>query len=447
MDSIRSTRVRARHRRALVPVILLLCGVAAQDGRAAPPDSLTLQQVWSEVAAANPDLAARTAVERAAASRIGPAGAWDDPMLMLGAMNVPTNLRFDMDPMTMKSIGLTQTLPLNGARGLSRRAARIALREEQAATGGVRAEQFAMAYGAFADLAFARQLQAVVAEQAVTLQRIADAAQSRLSTNAGSLEDVLRARADLARLIDDRAALAREETAARSALNALLGRPVDTPVGAVGEVPAPQLPPSPESWTTRLDETVPALRVLTARAASYDARRAASRRSIIPDLSLSATYGRRGTLMDGTAQDNMWTFEASAALPIFSAPRQRQVAKEMQALADQAAAERVATRLRAQRDLVSVYAEAQRAHDTATAYARDILPLDRQAVDTALAGFVSGRDDYLRVQGATLALYRDTISSLRARQSYTAAFAQALRWIDDPTILGLPAAPAERTAR
>ena len=455
MDHTRRERIRAPHWPACMPVFVFLLGMSVSAGQAADTRAtgesvatvLTLPQVWSELSRANPELAVRAASERAAASRIGPAGAWDNPMLMLGAMNVPTNLRFDMEPMTMMSVGLTQNFPVNGARGLQRRAARSALREEEATTGGVRAEQLALAYGAFADLAFARDLQRVVAEQRVTLQRVADAAQSRISTGSGGVEDVLRARADLARLIEDRSALAREETMARASLNAILGRPIDTAIGDLAEVPEPDLPESAAAWTTRLDESVPALRALTARTAAFEARRAASRRAIIPDLSLSLAYGKRRTLADGTPQDNMWTLQASAALPIFAASKERPVAAEMGALADQATGERVATRLRVERDLVSLHAEARRARETATTYAHDILPLDRQAVEVILAGFVSGRDDYLRVQGATIALYRDTITSLRARQAYTAALAQALRWTDDPTILGLPAAPAERSGR
>ena len=59
------------------------------------PDSVLLDDVVRQVVAQNDRLAAMRYMAEAAQYRSGPAGAWDDPMLMLGVANLPTSLKFD----------------------------------------------------------------------------------------------------------------------------------------------------------------------------------------------------------------------------------------------------------------------------------------------------------------------------------------------------------------
>jgi hypothetical protein len=71
-------------------------------------DTLHIDQVIQDVVRHNDRAAAMRHMEEAAASRVGPAGAWDDPMLMLGVANLPTSFDFSEDMMTMKMVGLRQ---------------------------------------------------------------------------------------------------------------------------------------------------------------------------------------------------------------------------------------------------------------------------------------------------------------------------------------------------
>ncbi|MCX6833822.1 MAG: TolC family protein, partial [candidate division Zixibacteria bacterium] len=87
-------------------------------------DSLRLDQVIQDVIRHNNRVAAAQYMEEAAKAKVGPAGAWDDPMLMLGVANLPTSFDFSMDPMTMKMIGLSQNIPYAGQKGLQAKAAK-----------------------------------------------------------------------------------------------------------------------------------------------------------------------------------------------------------------------------------------------------------------------------------------------------------------------------------
>jgi len=68
------------------------------------------------------------------------------PEVEAGVVNVPTTGRFDQDMMTMKMLGVSQRVPLFGANGLARRAAREAAAAEGAAAAMSHYELFGAAW-------------------------------------------------------------------------------------------------------------------------------------------------------------------------------------------------------------------------------------------------------------------------------------------------------------
>ena len=77
---------------------------------AAPP--LRLPALLEDARQRNPELQAAEAQAQAAASSVSPAGALDDPMLMVQYWNGPVD--FSVVPIMIQ---LTQTFPLGGKRG------------------------------------------------------------------------------------------------------------------------------------------------------------------------------------------------------------------------------------------------------------------------------------------------------------------------------------------
>jgi len=86
---------------------------------------LRQEDVISSVIKNNDRAAAARYMAIAASRKVGPAGAWDDPMLMIGVTNLPTTWSFTEDMMTMKMVGLSQTIPYAGQKDLAAAAARM----------------------------------------------------------------------------------------------------------------------------------------------------------------------------------------------------------------------------------------------------------------------------------------------------------------------------------
>src|SRR2546421_10157826 len=93
-------------------VVLLSLALAA-------PAPLRLPDLLREAREKNPDLKAAAARVRAAQSAISPAGALDDPMLMVQLWNSPVD--FSTVPVMVQ---LSQNIPLGGKRGARTDAAR-----------------------------------------------------------------------------------------------------------------------------------------------------------------------------------------------------------------------------------------------------------------------------------------------------------------------------------
>ena len=101
-------------------------------------ETITLSDLLGEARAKNPALSAMRYRYQAGRQQVLQAGALPDPMLEFGIQNLPVNsLSFNKDEMTSKMIGLSQTFPFFGKRGLKREAAAF---EAQALEGDYREE-------------------------------------------------------------------------------------------------------------------------------------------------------------------------------------------------------------------------------------------------------------------------------------------------------------------
>lgn len=108
---------------AVVVALALSAHPLRAQGREGSDPHATLDTLVTRAVAASPRLRAARARVEAAQARVGPAGTRPDPMLMAGVQNFPvTGPGFD-DEMTMKMVGVSQTLVLGGKLGLARSAA------------------------------------------------------------------------------------------------------------------------------------------------------------------------------------------------------------------------------------------------------------------------------------------------------------------------------------
>jgi outer membrane protein TolC len=396
--------------------------------RAPAQDAATdLEALLERARAASPRILAADEAVAAARARAEAAGALPDPRLAVGLTNalVSDPLSSD-DMMTMRMVQLGTTIPYPGKLALDREAARWRLAAAEAEREAILREVVADVRRAYYELAFLDRAIEVVRENRSLLGDLAEVTAARYRVGTGPQQDVLKADVETTRLGDELLGLARERESTLARLNALLDRPVETPLPAP-KIPAAILvaavPAAGESVTftaAALDPAggsagpVPSRAALLEFARAGDPRLAAiasrveaeraeaelAGKAALPDFDVMVGYGQR------SGREDMVSVTASVPLPLFKGSKQ-------DPLAEAARAETRATedRLGAMTDeveaqVVTLHASLVRTRDQLALLRDGILPQARTSLESAIAGYPVDRIDFLTVIDNQVTLYR-----------------------------------------
>lgn len=436
-----------RPRSGVAALGVVLWGVLAMPRGAG---ALDLPQALEQAAAANPTLAARGAMVEAARRRVAPAGAWPAPMVEFGVTNVPTNRQFNMDPMTMKMVGVAQRVPVFGSNRLARRAAREGLARETADAEMARFEILGATWEAYADARHATELAAAAESHIPVMDRLVQSARARFESGQGRLEDLLRSQAERANTLRDVAMFQAEAREARARFDALRG--------VTPEIPGDTLAPLPvtaagtlDAWQAALGPGHPRLRAMTAEMNRYRFAARSARRMSWPDLELRASYGWREPLLQpahGTTieQDDMFSASVGLMLPIFAGARERSEGAEMDAMARATDAGRRGVELELRRQIVAAHAAAMASRRIVGLLADTVTAVQHRALEASWTSYRAGTTDLWRVFESTHALYAEELALIRARQEQARAEARLVSLTGRADLLGV-ALPPTRSER
>jgi outer membrane protein TolC len=387
----------------------------------------------------------------AARARVTPAGLRPDPMLMAGVQNFPVSEPGFGDFMTMKMVGVGQSIPYPGKLGLRRRAAALEVGAAQAAAGAAARQVEREVRGAYYELAFLDQALGIAGRNHRVLAEFVRVAEARYSAGqvgqpGGGLQDVLRARVEATRLAEQAVALSEQRRAALARLNAALDRPTDTPV-AEPRVPArvaraavadsagrvrfasaalgARAADSPLPSLAALQETAvresPELREHEAMIAAQAARAELARREHLPDVDVSLQYGQRRGLSD------MVTATVSVPLPVQKRSRQDLAAAEARSEFAALEAEHDARRNALRADVARLASETERQRAQLALYVKAILPQGRAALTAATTSYQVGRAEFLTVLDNQATLFNYETEYVRTLSDFATTLAELER--------------------
>jgi outer membrane protein TolC len=400
-----------------------------------PATAANLASVLEEVAARNPAVAASAARADAASSGARRSGAWEPTMFEFGVVNVPTSLRFDEDPMTMKTIGVRQRISPRssregraGAEAATAAAQDLRLARQEAL--GAAVESYVAAWSSGERVAAAERHLSL-------LGRAVDAARSRYAAGTGGMDDVLRMRSEEARTRASLAALRAEQRAGRLRLSILRGlapefegEPLEPPVLA-------PVPETATAWLEAVDETNPRLRAADAEVARYRFAAGAARAGNWPMLELMYEYGFREDLAMstgmGTSQDDMFSARVGLSVPLFG----RSEPAQMEAMARAAESEKLMANLELLEAVAMSHEEARAGTATARLLADTVLVAGRAALEAAWSAYAAGSVDLVRVLDVAHALFFDELELTRAREQAMAAQGRAFALLGRGELIGI----------
>jgi len=432
-------------RTALIGTIIIACQSAqAQQPHEQTDSGAALDSLIAHAVAVSPSIRAAQARVDAARAKISPAGALPDPTLMAGIVNLPVaRPSFTSDGMTMKMVGVGQTIPFPGKLAARRRPVELEANTAAVALDTVRLAVARSVKSAYYELAYLDHAITIVKQNEQVLGEVAATVQSHYSVGTGGQPEILKTRIAAAQLGETANALIEQRQATLAALNAALDQPSDTPIEnpdfptwltrsavsgdtrrirfVANTLGAPAAD-SPLPSLAQLQATAavhnPGLRVHEAMIASQAARVELAQTEYKPDLDVSVQYGQRAGLPDMVT--------ALVSIPL----RLHKRAVQDQQVAD-ARAELAALRAEHESQLNDVYAtvarlysEIERNRTQLALYVRSILPQGEAAVASTTASYQVGKVDLLTLLDSQTTLFSYQTAYYRALADFGTAVAQ-----------------------
>ena len=394
---------------ALAAIAFSIALPSAASGSEAPDPRL--RAAIDRALAQNPELEEMELRIEAARSRVPQARALPDPILTVGAVNVPVpSFSFGRDDMTMKMASLEQTVPAPGKR---RAAAAVANADVEIAR-AMHAEHVNRLVSEVVDSFFEiAELDArlkIVLRSLDRAARVSESARNRYRIGQGGLPDPLLAAVEETKFRDRIRALEADRAVAAARFNTLQNQPANE------AVPAIALPSTdrgiPDAATVRAAlENSPAILQAQAevRRAERDLDRARLDRK--PDLTFMTSYGER------QRRDDMVGATVGIDLPFFQAKRVSARISEKQAELGAAKKRIEGVRLGLSRDVEEALIALVRDADRAALYRDTILTQDRTAAEAAEQAYSVGKIDFQTYVRAVLAVDEDEAEAVTREAS------------------------------
>ena len=339
----------------------------------------------------NPSLESARQGWRAALSRVTGAGAFEDPMIDLGV--APLSIGSSRAALGYQ-VGISQKLPWFGKLGLE---ASAALAEADASQSDYEATKRELALSAVVlyDQYFiaARSIE-INARHVQLMRAMRDGAMAQFQAGRASAQDPLQAEAELTHMEHDSAILASQRDVTVAQMNELLHRAPELALPPPPlELPMPAIPRSGdvEPLETAALAHRTEIRAARQRAQAAQARADRADRESYPDVTVSTSYNSMWDTVE-----HRWMVGLGFNLPIQTG---RRAGAADEALATRAQFESDASRMTdAVRTQVFVALKRlQESEHVIGLFEKRLLPVARDEIDAARAGFIVSQNPFLAV--------------------------------------------------
>ncbi len=401
--------------------LVLAAGLAAQaDGASAP--TLTFENARKKARDNYPAMVSARLGTQAARLRSRSAGAWDDPMVGLSLWNMPLNNVEDalLPGMTWRQRATTvamgpemipvmamvsQTFPWPGKRGARANEATAAAEEAAAQVEVTQADLDRALIYAFSELHAAREGAVNIRSTMAVLDTIIEITDGRMATGVGRQQDALSARGERETLEQVLIDLAQQEDLARARLAVLVGEMDPARVDRVASRLVPAAIPPRATLLEAAFHARPELKAARAQVNAALARARGEQLSILPDVTLNASYmanvGGPGMIMQHgvyhtlLGEPDMVTFGVSVPLPVFGPWKQLRNAEAADVEARRARSNVEALLRVVQSEVDEALAGISNAQKHISLHGEKLIPVSERSVEVARAGYASGNADLL----------------------------------------------------
>jgi outer membrane protein, heavy metal efflux system len=429
----------------MIPICTTLAQQSIAPGQAASLDSLVAHAI-----AVSPALHIARARIDAARSRVQPASALPDPMLMFGIINQPLGAMAGSagpDPMTMRMIGVGQKLLYPGKLALQGRIAEQEVEASESYLDAARRKVVRDIKSIYYEIAFTDRALSIVERNRDVLANLIAVSQSRYSVGVAPQQDILKARLEATRLAETAAGLLENRRARAAQLNALLDRPTEAPVptlavpdaitraavsstsdavrftsAALGSRAADSPLRPLEELQEQAIQSSPEIREHESMIAAQALRVELARKEHLPDIDLSIQYGQRG----GGLPD-MISATVSLPIPVFKGRKQDQQVALATAQFETLEGEHHEKVNAIRAEVARLVSEVERERTKLALSVKAILPQSRAALTSAVGSFQVGKVEFQAVLENQAIVFNYETEYFRALSDFATSVAELER--------------------
>jgi len=361
-------------------VVFHLCA-AAQD--------LRLEDMIDEALKNNPEIKAAEARSKSMEQKISQEASPMDPMLSLGYQNdTLKGYTYGDMPDSQWMVSLSQTFPFPGKLSLQEEAASLEAASEKAMADAMRQEVLSRVIGAYYDLVVVtREIEILESLNRVTEQL----EQTSLSLYASAMmtqEEVIMTQAGKYMIMERQEMARGRKTASEAMLKREIGRHDQAPLEKPAHTGRTPFSYTDEELVKKALEQNPSLVSARMLVLSAEKKLARSRKEALPDITLMASYSKKGS-----AFDDMWGLTASVPLPVFYGKKQGAAITGASWELARANRELEAQELKVTAEIRDNMAMIRAADRVIELYRSALAPKAKQQVDAALSLLAAGKMD------------------------------------------------------
>ena len=386
------------------------------------PAPLKLSELVDEALKNNPEIKALKNRFEALSQRPSQEGTLDDPKLMLGITNLPTDkFNFNSEPMTQKEIGISQMFPFPGKLKLK---SEIAQKEADAAEKEYHHkvnETSEKVKQAYYELFYTHKSIGITEKNKNLLKEFIKIAETKYSVGQGIQQDILKAQVELSKIINEEIKLEQEKETTEAMLNSLLSRNPQSPVGKPDEFEKTELKFSIEELIKMAESNMPLLLGTKDSVDKYEKSYSLAKKDYYPDFEVNLGYGQRDRLRTGgTSEDlpDMISATVTINLPIW---RNSKLDKKVEeSLANKRMAEEQYNSMKNEINfnLKDIIAEVKKGEKLLELYKTGIIPQATQSLESAIAGYQVSKIDFLTLIDNQITLFNYEMEYYRVLSDY-----------------------------
>lgn len=411
---------------ALVPA-----GVIPAEAAEAELPPVKLETLIEFALENNPEIRALAKQTEALGHTVPQAGSLDDPVVGVQLVNAPVGtLALDQTPMTGIQLVAKQKVPYPGKLRLRKEIAAHRVSASEAEYQQVVDAVVANVKTAYADYYFVDQAILVTQENKKVLEELVEIVDIRYSVGEGVQQDTIKARVEVAKLVDELIKLRRTEKTVKARINALLDRASTAPLGKPAGIEKHDM----QCSIAQLEEIAvrhnPTFYRRRSDIARFEAARDLAEKDLKPDFEFGLGYRIRSRSPgDPVRGKDFWSFSVMMNIPIYAKSKQREKIEEEEANTELAQTRLDAAKNDAFFQIKDFVAGIEEAGKQIELFKTGIIPEAELVLESSLSAYQANQVDFLTVLNNELTLYNYQIKYYRALADHEKSIAQLERAI------------------